>query len=355
MIAIPPRYRPRGGAASGGMSHATVCIDTHLDRDVLVKELQRGVDQRRILDEVAALTSIRSKHVVQIYDVIKDQAGAIVGLVEEYIPGSDLTDSIPVTDPNQFLRIGYAIACGISDIHAAGRVHRDIKPNNIKFDNEGCLKIFDFGLAREGRIDAATQGAVGTLGFMAPELCVADDEVVEFTEAIDVYAFGATMLALALQRLPRQLRQFPPRLPCPEADFASTGLALTADISSAMNICLAENAADRPRMPLVRDAIGEQLLRDQHRATLVVNGTVHVLDAGRRAVTITLPQGVAQLRYDGLRFSINVQSGDVYVNNMQFVGPQRLPKSSVITFGRPALGMNRIHVPIDVSHPEVVL
>lgn len=355
MITIPARYQPRTLPASGGMSHATVCLDTHLDRDVLIKELQHGVDQRRILDEVAALTAIRSKHVVQIYDVIKDKSGSIVGLVEEYIPGNDLVDSIPVTDTNQFLRIAYAIACGISDIHAAGRVHRDIKPNNIKFDIEGCLKIFDFGLARERQINAATQGAVGTPGFMAPELWGEDDEVIEFTEAIDVYAFGATMLAMALQRLPRQMRQVPPQLPCADADFAASSLALPAEISTSMNICLAQDPADRPRMSAVRDIIGEYLLRDQHRATLVVNGNVHVLHVGRKGVVITLPHGVAQIRYDGLRFSITTQSGDVFVNNVRVAGTLRLPKSCVITFGRPELGMNRIHVPVDVSHPEVVL
>jgi len=153
LITIPARYQPHTEPVSGGMSHATVCKDKHLDRDVLVKELQSGVDQRRIVDEVAALTSIRSKHVVQIYDVIKDRRGAIVGLVEEYIPGPDLYSLIPVTDTEGYLRIAYAISCGISDIHASGRVHRDIKPNNVKFDREGCLKIFDFGLARAERVN----------------------------------------------------------------------------------------------------------------------------------------------------------------------------------------------------------
>jgi eukaryotic-like serine/threonine-protein kinase len=44
------------------------------------------------------------------------------------------------------LRIAFAITSGLSDIRACGHVHRDIKPNNIKFDAERCLKIFDFGL-----------------------------------------------------------------------------------------------------------------------------------------------------------------------------------------------------------------
>ena len=337
------------------MSHATVCQDTHLDRQVLIKELQPGIDQRRIFDEVAALTAIRSKHVVQIYDVIKDVSGEIVGIVEEYISGPDLSTVIPITNTNDFLRVAYAIACGISDIHSAGRVHRDIKPNNIKFDAEGCLKIFDFGLARDGRVDAATQGAVGTPGYMAPELWVDDDEVVQFDSAIDVYAFGATMLKLVMRTLPRPLRQFPPQLPCQDASFGSLALNLTADVATIMNGCLALHTEDRPIMADVRDLIGAQLLRDQHRATLVVQGTPHVLHASRRAVNIALPGGTARLSYDGLRFSITPVSGDVYVNNVKVTAIQHVPKSCVVTFGGPALGQSRVHVPIDVSHPEVVL
>ena len=355
MIDLPRRYEPQSNPPSGGMSHATVCRDTHLDREVLIKELRPGIDQRRILDEVAALTAIRSKHVVQIYDVVKDAAGAVVGIVEEYISGAELTASIPITNEDEFLRIGYAVSCGISDIHSAGRVHRDIKPNNIKFDAEGCLKIFDFGLARDRRVDAATRGAVGTRGYMAPELCVDEDEVVQFDSAIDVYAFGATMLKLVMRTLPEPLRRFPPQLPCAAADFGSQALNLTADVFAIMNDCLALNARDRPIMTQVRDVIGTQLLQNRHRATFVAQGTCHVLDAYQRGVTITLPGGVAQFRYDGLRFSITPVSGDVYVNNVRVAASKGIPKSCVVTFGGRELGMNRVHVPIDVSHPEVVL
>ena len=56
------------------------------------------------------------------------------------------------------------IAAGITDIHAVDEIHRDIKPNNIKIDPEGVIKIFDFGLARETGPAAATVGFVGTPG-----------------------------------------------------------------------------------------------------------------------------------------------------------------------------------------------
>jgi hypothetical protein len=108
-------------------------------------------------------------------------------------------------------------------------------------------------------------------------------------------------------------------------------------------------------MAEVCDLIGAHILRGKHRAIFVVQGDVHVLDASQRAVRITLPGGVARLSYDSLAFSIDVVSGYVYVNNIRVASSQRLPRSCVVTFGEPALGMNRVHVPIDVSHPEVVL
>jgi eukaryotic-like serine/threonine-protein kinase len=73
------------------MSDTIVCTDLHLERTVIVKTLKPGADSKRILDELAALQAIRSKHVVQIYDVIRDSKGNIEAIVEEYLPGNDLT------------------------------------------------------------------------------------------------------------------------------------------------------------------------------------------------------------------------------------------------------------------------
>ena len=114
---LPDRYTKTGkDFPAGGMATAFVCHDQHLDRDVLVKALAKGIDQKRLTDEIAALSSIRSKHVVEIYDVIRDTDGSAVGLVEELITGDDLNAKIPVTDAETFLRYSYAISSGLADI-----------------------------------------------------------------------------------------------------------------------------------------------------------------------------------------------------------------------------------------------
>src|SRR5262249_26977284 len=132
MTNLPPRYVPTGKSfPGGGISEAVVCDDTHLDRLVVLKSIKPGVDPKRILDELSALQDIRSKQVVQIYDVIWDEHGQVKAIVEEHLSGADLTTVSPPTASEEFLRMIYPIAEGIADIHAHGRVHRDIKRSNI--------------------------------------------------------------------------------------------------------------------------------------------------------------------------------------------------------------------------------
>ena len=83
----------------------------------------------------------------------------------------------------------------------------------MKLDGEGCLKIFDFGLAR-GAAVASTVGEIGTPGYMAPELFeMTSGGHVTFTKSVDVFAFGATAVALALGSVPNAMREAPPVLP----------------------------------------------------------------------------------------------------------------------------------------------
>jgi serine/threonine protein kinase len=356
-VDLPSRYVPTGDEfSSGGMSEAFVCHDGNLDRLVLVKRLQDGVDQSRLLDEIAALTTIRSKHVVQMFDVIWDADGTICGLVEEYLPGDDLNAVIPITESEIFLRTAYAIACGVADIHERGRVHRDIKPANMKFDGEGCLKIFDFGLSRADDVDAKTLGTVGTPGYIAPELCVDDGDEVSFSQPVDVYAFGVTALKMVRGKLPGDIRKLPPKLPCAEADFNSQGVSLPPVVAEVLNSCLSVAPGDRPSMSQVRDTLAAHLLRNKHRATLVSGSSIHTLDASNPSANIdggTL--GSIQVAYDGLQFLATAVTGNITINNLPVKANQALPGSCVIILGDASLGWKRKYVTMDVSHPEVVL
>jgi serine/threonine protein kinase len=306
---------------------------------------------------LAALQTIRSKHVVQIFDVVRDAAGAVTAIVEEYLPGDDLTKCKRPATKDEFLRLIYPIAEGIADVHAHNRVHRDIKRQNMKYDGEGCLKLFDFGLARAAPDDASTIGFWGTPGYMAPELYVATKSGrVSFTTAVDTFAFGATSLAVAKGRVPDDLRETPPKLPCAEADFARLPLRLPADVSEILNRCLDRDASKRPAMAEVVRMLGAHLLFDQHRALLVSRGSTYVLDKDNRVAVLTVKdQGSLTITYDGLRFAISKITGDVAINNLPSHDDDELPGSCVIVLGAQALGGLRTMITVDVSHPEVVI
>ncbi|HEX4131448.1 MAG TPA: serine/threonine-protein kinase [Pirellulales bacterium] len=349
---LPDRYQVAGDALDGGMGSVIPCKDTVLSRDVAIKVLQSGTEHRRILDEIAALLKMRSKHVVQVYDVL-DLPGGKMGIVQEFIEGKDLLKraTIAASKADYYKQL-WQIASGISDIHAVGVIHRDIKPNNMKIDPEGVIKIFDFGLARDEGEDAATAGFIGTHGFAAPELYKGS---VSFTKAIDTYAFGATAYFLGARLLPASLRNKPPT-PVKADCFDDLPFELPPDISFALHGCLAHDPRKRPQMSDVRDMLARHLLAGRHKALLVYNGSPNYLNADNRSVNLRLKgMGQIEISYDDLDYRIVSVSGDVAINNRIASAGDVLPGSCVIALGSPAMKAQRRYITFDLSHPEIVL
>jgi serine/threonine-protein kinase len=318
--------------------------------------LQPGCDKRRVYDEVQALQRVRSKHVVQIYDVVIAQPGNQIGIVQEYLPGDDLHSFHASTPtPIGYLRVLYQIAKGLEDIHQEGLIHRDIKPKNVKRDQEELLRIIDFGLSRPNS-DAETIGFVGTKGFAAPELYRGGQ--VAFTSAVDVYAFGATALFLVRGNLPSEFLEEPPRA---EAwvrvrGFATSPLAVPAQLVPLLNRTLATDPSERPSMATLRVMIERHLVQGRHRALLVHNSRTHVCDVSKPSVTLSKPNvGSVVVTYDGFRFAVTTATGDVYVNNAKVSVGSEIPASCVITLGSPSLESARSFITMDISQPEVVL
>src|SRR5690606_38501991 len=94
MTLIASRYRPEGGALSGGMSETFEFFDVRLKRRVILKRLQEGQESRRLMDEQKALLRVRSKHVVQLLDLVEGtfSNGKSACLVLEFIDGTDLRE-----------------------------------------------------------------------------------------------------------------------------------------------------------------------------------------------------------------------------------------------------------------------
>ncbi len=353
MLNLPIRYVPNGSSASGGFGSVIFCQDTHLERPVAIKFIKDTSQKHRIIDELNALMLLRSKHVVQVYDIVSGENDTI-GIVEEYIDGDDLQESSIPQTLYDYLKTLWQIASGIADIHEVDVIHRDIKPNNMKFDQEGIIKIFDFGLSRDEGEKAVTQGFKGTFGFAAPELIASGH--VAFSKAVDTYAFGATAIVLAGTELPNELKYIPPKS-LPDNFISTLPFKLTPDLALLLTACLGADPENRPLMGHVRDLLSRHLLHDKHQALAVYNNQPKVLNASKRTVSLKFSDiGEIKIEYDGFRFCVSTVSGEVFINNQAISVGDEIPKSCVVALGGSHRRADvRKFITFDVSNPEVVL
>lgn len=353
-VNFPSRYVKTGSIISGGMGNVILCCDKNLERPVAIKVVAGSDYTARVQDEIEALQKIRSKHVVQIFDIFIDGSGddRCIGIVEEYLPGNELTVIAGNNfSEEEYLKILFQISCGISDIHEYGLIHRDIKPANMKFDQENLIKIFDFGLTRSQENNASTLGFRGTLGFAAPELYA--NGLVNFTKAVDTYAFGVTAWYLKDRELTQELKVRPPH---PNVRKFSTLGGIPDKVAEILDATLDENPGRRPEMSDVRDTIARHLLYGKHQALIVGGTEVYNLRRIGQEVELNYSEiGSIVIRYTGLNFIISHISGNAFINNMPVSQGFMLPGSCVITLGGRELASRRKFITFDISHPEVVL
>lgn len=107
-------------------------------------------------------------------------------------------------DDSQKCLITVEVVLGMWYIHRRNYIHRDLKPSNILLSKDCHVKISDFGLAKES-IETSQTKSVGTLRFMAPELLAQDedDECAHYTNKVDVYAFGKTLVNIVTGCYPK--------------------------------------------------------------------------------------------------------------------------------------------------------
>ena len=206
---------------SGGHADVHRAWDPRLERDVALKLLRHGGDGPALLEEGRAAARIRHPHVVAVHGI--DRRDGRIGLWMELVRGVDLGREVAARGPLPpagAARLGIEIGGALVAVHAAGLVHRDVKPANVVKDAEGRFVLADFGLGvRWDRASLAASGASGTPMYMAPELLHGGDA----SERSDVYALGALLwFALAgrhpfagtsLDDLPRAVARGPePRL-----------------------------------------------------------------------------------------------------------------------------------------------
>ena len=185
----------------GGMGVVFRARDTRLNRTVALKLLPRGQfsdpeRRRRFTKEARAASALSHPNIVTVHDIVEEDGHDAI--VMEYVSGRPLGQLFPMTLA-QALDYGLQIAEGLAAAHAAGIVHRDIKPGNILVTDDGRVKIVDFGLAKVvGGQDASTElGLIaGTAAYMSPEQ--AHGKPVDARS--DIFSFGAVLYEMVSGR-----------------------------------------------------------------------------------------------------------------------------------------------------------
>jgi serine/threonine-protein kinase len=172
------RYRLLSALGTGASAHVFLAEDVSLQRHVAVKVLQPGLAGeeaflKRFGAEARSVASLNHPHVLRVFDWGEDTDGPY--LVLEYLGGGSLRDMLDRgirLSHSQAAHLGTEVAQGLAYAHARGLVHRDIKPANLLFDEEGRVRVADFGVARALAEAAWTEpvGAmVGTARYISPE------------------------------------------------------------------------------------------------------------------------------------------------------------------------------------------
>ena len=205
------RYRISGVLGRGGMGTVFRGHDDALQRDAAVKVLHprfaagegsAASVMERFAEEARSIARLTSPHVVQIYEFEPQATPPYLAM--EYVNGQSLQQILkekPRLSAEAAAECGRQVLAGLAAAHAAGIVHRDVKPANILRAADGTYKLTDFGLARSlERAESLTITGtlLGTVSYLAPEAAAGE----EATAASDLYSLGVTLYQMLAGRTP---------------------------------------------------------------------------------------------------------------------------------------------------------
>jgi eukaryotic-like serine/threonine-protein kinase len=282
------RYRVTGTLGKGAMGEVHLAVDEVLGREVAVKTLKGGAEglAARLLDErfrqeARAIASLAHPGVVQVFDI--DVNAEPPYIVMERVSGPSLKERLaerPLSD-RELRALGIQIANALAAAHAAGIVHRDVKPANILAAGEGTWKLADFGVAHVPDSALTMTGQfVGSPAYAPPEALLRG----QLEPAGDIYGLGATLYQAIAGRWPRSdstsgallapvppLAMLAPNVSPQVAELIDRAVAMepearpsASDFASALARAATQPSAIQPT-PVPRSSTGE--------ATAVLGGT----------------------------------------------------------------------------------
>src|SRR5262245_8389715 len=191
----------------GGQAAVYQVLDTRLSVKRAIKILLPHAAEKkklraRFIQEARAMASLDHPHIARVYDVNADTK--LPYLVMELVTGGTLAEwsgrhgKMP---PRLAVSCVRQVAQGVVAAHAAGVIHRDIKPQNVLVTSDGVCKLTDFGIARLDDADVKTRAgaAMGTQGYMAPEQA-RDASTVDVR--VDVFSLGMVLFSLVTNEDP---------------------------------------------------------------------------------------------------------------------------------------------------------
>ena len=316
------RYQLGRSLGHGGMATVHVARDETLGRDVAIKRLSEALSgdevfRERFMREARTAAGLSHPNIVAVFDV--GDEGGIPYIVMECVEGLTLAELLAENgplDPDRTVDLILQACAGLEHAHAAGLVHRDIKPQNLLVREDDTLKIVDFGIARpvDGTQLTLAGTILGTAAYLAPEQALGE----RVTAAADLYSLGAVTYELlsgrppyefeSLAELPVKQREGPP----PPID------GISEELQDAVHRCLAPDPADRPASAAALahelaqaspEPPTEPLPAEATAATQVISRPRREVPVSRAQVAAAAVLGVAALAA-GLAFGLSAGSDD---------------------------------------------
>ncbi|WP_026422500.1 serine/threonine-protein kinase [Actinokineospora inagensis] len=260
---VAGRYRLGARIGSGAMGVVWQARDERLHRTVAVKQLlsQPGLTEEQA--EEARLRAMREGRIaarlahpnaITVYDVAEHDGEP--WLIMEYLPSKSLATVLnerEVLPPVESARIGTQVAAALVAAHAAGIVHRDVKPANVLLGEDGTVKITDFGISRAtGDITVTATGMLaGTPAYLAPEVAKGEAP----TPAADVFSLGSTLYTAVEGHSPFGLSENTLALLYAVAAGKVTPPRQAGPLTALLMQLLRADPTERPTMTAAKDAL----------------------------------------------------------------------------------------------------
>ena len=314
------RYEIRSKIGEGGMGEVYLAVDSELDRSVAIKILPEALasDQQRLqrfIQEAKAASALNHPHILTIHEI--GTVGDSRFIATEFIDGETLRERMKSgLRLHDALEFSIQIAGALAAAHAAGIIHRDVKPENVMVRRDGYVKVLDFGLAKlneppgsatdpeaptKAMVNTGAGTVMGTANYMSPEQA----KGTAMDARTDIWSLGAVLyemiagqapfkgetptetISLILQRDAAPLTRFAPNVPT-ELERIVTK-ALTKDREEryqTMKDLLIDLRALKRKLDV--DAEIERTVAPEVRATLSTSGhvsTAPVSGIGQTAVS----------------------------------------------------------------------